>query len=387
MARTVLLVADYGVFGGTRSYLNILIDFYEKHGFTVYLAVENGIYDQAGLSFPEERMILLPELNIQNPQGILHSLVNIGRIIQAQVLTCLKLWLELRKRRHSLVFVTTGRGDRYLSLLMLPIPCLYITHTTPQENPLNIFFRLLLQRTLNSGKIIIAVSEHMRNEIVKQWGSPQAGRYIRTVHHGLKPLKDSGNLQNGAVQKNVILTLGRVAWYKNPEMWISVAECLLKNPDLRKYQWVWAGDGELFHRCRSIVEAKKLQNVTFVGHQADVEQLYDKALLYFQPSILESFGLSVLDAMKSRIPCVVTRTGGLPELVVDGETGFIVENSDVTGAAEKIAWLLMHPEKSRQMGDAGFIRYNTYFTEEIWVNNMKKIHNEVFQNDPENLIV
>jgi glycosyltransferase involved in cell wall biosynthesis len=71
------------------------------------------------------------------------------------------------------------------------------------------------------------------------------------------------------------------------------------------------------------------------------------------PSLSEGLPLSLLEAMAAGIPTVVTKVGGMPEVVHDGRTGFIVPPSDPDALASKILFLLENPAIAAKMGAAG----------------------------------
>ena len=96
----------------------------------------------------------------------------------------------------------------------------------------------------------------------------------------------------------------------------------------------------------------------------DLAALHRRAAVFVLPSvevtcygrrvaISELLGLSVLEAMASGTPVVASRTGGVPEVVVDGETGFLVEPGDVAALHDRVATLLDDRRLARRMGDAG----------------------------------
>ncbi|CAN5480031.1 GDP-mannose-dependent alpha-(1-6)-phosphatidylinositol monomannoside mannosyltransferase [soil metagenome] len=68
---------------------------------------------------------------------------------------------------------------------------------------------------------------------------------------------------------------------------------------------------------------------------------------------IEGLGVVLLEAAASGTPCVTGRSGGTPEAVIDGSTGFVVDAKDVGLLADRIAWLLEHPERAAEMGSAG----------------------------------
>ena len=88
---------------------------------------------------------------------------------------------------------------------------------------------------------------------------------------------------------------------------------------------VLVGDGP--ERARAEMDARAggvLDDVMFLGNQVAVSDVLEIADIYFLPSETESFGLSALEAMACEVPVVATNVGGLPEVVADGETGYLV---------------------------------------------------------------
>ena len=93
--------------------------------------------------------------------------------------------------------------------------------------------------------------------------------------------------------------------------------------------------------------------VHFLGKQERVNELLPLADLLLMPSELESFGLAALEAMACKVPSIATRVGGVPELIVDGETGLLYEVGDVDGMAAGALGLLRDRERLNAMREAG----------------------------------
>ncbi len=103
-------------------------------------------------------------------------------------------------------------------------------------------------------------------------------------------------------------------------------------------------------------------NVKFLGERQDVEEiLASMDAVVLCSYTVESFPNSILEAMAAGKPVVVTDVGGLREIVVDGETGFVIKPQVVEGLADKVLWLMNNPEKSRALGEAGRERVGKLF--------------------------
>lgn len=101
--------------------------------------------------------------------------------------------------------------------------------------------------------------------------------------------------------------------------------------------------------------AKKLQvnqHVLFVGHipAAELPLYYAACDVFVIPSILEAFGLVAVEAMACGKPVVGTNVGGIPDIIINGVNGFLVEPKNPQSIAEKIIILLKNPELRRKMG-------------------------------------
>jgi N-acetyl-alpha-D-glucosaminyl L-malate synthase BshA len=91
--------------------------------------------------------------------------------------------------------------------------------------------------------------------------------------------------------------------------------------------------------------------ITFVGNLPLVEEILVGADLFLLPSESESFGLAALEALSCRVPVIATRVGGLPEVVVDGENGYLLPVGDVAGMADAAIGLLRDHDRHQQFAD------------------------------------
>jgi glycosyltransferase involved in cell wall biosynthesis len=104
--------------------------------------------------------------------------------------------------------------------------------------------------------------------------------------------------------------------------------------------------------------------VLFTGHRPDVARLLAAADVYAMPSFEEPFGLVYLEAMAMRRPVVALASGGVPEVVVHGETGLLSAPGDLPALAAHLVTVLRDPDLRARMGAAGRRRVETRFTPE-----------------------
>ncbi len=95
------------------------------------------------------------------------------------------------------------------------------------------------------------------------------------------------------------------------------------------------------------------ERIEFVGATDDVAPHYATAFAALNCSESESFSITCLDGSAAGLPVVATKCGGPEEIVEDGKTGFLVPVGDGKAVAERLAWLLDHPEEAAAMGRAG----------------------------------
>ena len=117
------------------------------------------------------------------------------------------------------------------------------------------------------------------------------------------------------------------------------------------------GDGPDRSQCELLTRELNLQDsVRFLGKQVELVELLSAADLFLMPSQSESFGLSALEAMACGVPVISSSVGGLPELQVHGQTGFIAEFGDIDRMARYAIDLLSSPSRHKIFSDAARAR-------------------------------
>lgn len=124
------------------------------------------------------------------------------------------------------------------------------------------------------------------------------------------------------------------------------------------------------------------QQVQYIGKKYGVEKelVFANADIFAFPTYFETFGIVIIEAMQHNLPVVSTYEGGIPDIVEDGITGFLVPQKDVHALADKLEILMRNSELRKEMGIAGRKKYEEEFTLEKFENRLVKILKEVSEN-------
>ena len=141
------------------------------------------------------------------------------------------------------------------------------------------------------------------------------------------------------------------------------------------------GDGREKENLLKYVNNEKLRDdILFLGYRKDVPELLNITDILVIPSIAqEAFPRVALESMAMRVPVICTDFGGLPEAVLDGETGIIVPPGDVDSLSKAITYLVDNPEIRKKMGEAGRKRVEANFSIEQNVRKTEEVYLDVFK--------
>ena len=163
--------------------------------------------------------------------------------------------------------------------------------------------------------------------------------------------------RDGPGDPNLVVAVGRFVEKKAPHLTVQAFATVAKTLPEARLEMI--GDGPLMHWARQAAKACGVADrVVFHGAKDHdfVQRTVSRAAVFLQHSVTapngdtESLGVSLLEAMASEVPVVVTRHNGFPETIVDGKTGFLVEEYDVEQMAAHLQRLLQEPDLRRRMG-------------------------------------
>lgn len=210
-----------------------------------------------------------------------------------------------------------------------------------------------------AAKITVS-SEHMRRRFLPYVDSP---RRLARVPNAIDVSRYDPGRSGAALRAefnipaaaHVVVLAGRLSPWKGQEDLIRAAPSILAaQPDT---YFLLAGiEDEAGERARleQLIAGLGLgQRVLLLGYRQDVPALFAAADVVTMPSHEEPFGLVALEAMAMGKPVVATRAGGVPDFLVDGEMGYLIEPHDTAALARSILRLLGDPARAREMGALG----------------------------------
>ena len=229
---------------------------------------------------------------------------------------------------------------------------------------------------------VISVSEEARQHHIEISGA--SPHQVRTIYNGIDLsafLSLDGARERAAVREelgiplaaNVLTTVAVLRPPKGIQFMIRALPAVLaSSPDA---YYLIVGDGS--HRKALMEEASRAgvsERVIFAGMRKDVPRLLAASDVFILPSLTEALPTVLAEAMALRLPIVATRVGGTPEMVTEGENGFLVEPEAVTLLAAACIQLLNDPEKRAAMGSQGWETVQRKFNIQRQVDELKQLY-------------
>ncbi len=234
-----------------------------------------------------------------------------------------------------------------------------------RSGPTHRLLEMVSNRCLDTA---IAVSHATKRDWVRRSHIP-ASRVV-VIHNGIDPEKFRRHQSREAARRKLGLPenglivggLGRLDEAKGFTHLIDAATRL--RPEFPNLTVAVAGAGPLRESLEHQTEQVGLSNVVrFLGFQSDVQVVLDALDVFAIPSLCEALPFALLEAMATELPAVGAAVGGIPEVIVPGETGFVVPPRHSDCLAESLRVLLKGADLRARMGAAGRARVERDFHE------------------------
>jgi len=210
---------------------------------------------------------------------------------------------------------------------------------------------------------VLVVSKKMRKKLL-DLGCPED----KLIYNVCGPREEFLKL-NASYLKPQFIAAGRFVDKKAPYNLILSFRLVVK--DYPEAKLIMAGKGELLNVCRNLVRYYKLENnIHFAGVLSSKElgELFEESLAFVQHSVISANGdeegtpLTVLEASGAGLPVIATNHGGIPDVIQDEITGFIVEEHDIDEMAKRMIRLLKTPGLAKKLGINGKENIKKNFT-------------------------
>lgn len=205
---------------------------------------------------------------------------------------------------------------------------------------------------------LIAVSEHVKQDLV-QYGVAKAEKIaVVPLGFALQPFLEA-HTQRGEFRRELGLEpstrlvgiVGRIFPIKNHRLFLEAAARVARHDP--RVHFVVVGDGVLRPEMERFAAALGLRDrVHFTGWRRDLPRIYADLDVLVVSSNNEGTPVSAIEAMAAGVPVVATRVGGLPDVVQEGVTGYLVPPRDPDALAEATVAVLQDPQRAAQMGEA-----------------------------------
>ncbi len=218
-------------------------------------------------------------------------------------------------------------------------------------------FKPVVTFSINQSDGVTAVSQNLRSETYEFFEIENDIRVIpnfidltrfnlQAKDHFKKAIAPSG--------EKIIVHTSNFRKVKRTEDVIKIfAKLVAKIPS----KLLMVGDGVERSYCEQLSRDLGVsEDVRFLGKQDAIEEILSVSDLFLMPSQSESFGLAALEAMACKVPVISSNAGGLPELNIEGVTGFLRDVGDVDGMAEKAIYILENESRLQSFKDNALAR-------------------------------
>jgi glycosyltransferase involved in cell wall biosynthesis len=217
----------------------------------------------------------------------------------------------------------------------------------------------------------IAVSEATRDDWIRRTHVPD--EKVVTIHNGIDPEKFRRRTDRASARARLGLppsgpvVIGGIGRLDEAKGFIYLIEAMAAlSAEFPDAILLIAGDGALKESLMARAAAVGIADrVRFLGFVSDVQSVLDALDIFAMPSLCETLGYAILEAMATELPVVGTTVGGVPEVIVPGQTGFLVPPRDSASLAGALRQLMISQTMRKTLGRAGRQRVVDHFQESV----------------------
>jgi len=202
-------------------------------------------------------------------------------------------------------------------------------------------YKPVVEFSINQSDGVTAVSQHLKDDTYRFF---EIKKDIRVIYNFIDlkrfTLKPRDHFKK-AIAPNGEKILVHTSNFRKVKRAQDVIRIFARINTVIPSKLLMVGDGQERPECEQLCrDLKVCENVRFLGKQDAVEEILSVSDMFLMPSESESFGLAALEAMACKVPVISSNTGGLPELNINGKTGYLSNIGDIDDMAEKAIYIL-----------------------------------------------
>ncbi|MEL6494402.1 MAG: glycosyltransferase family 4 protein [Cyanobacteria bacterium J06623_7] len=237
------------------------------------------------------------------------------------------------------------------------IPCIFTAHgwsfTTGIPEPNRTIYRWLEKLTAPLADKIICVSEYDRQIGLK---AKMDRAKLLTVNNGMKDITPELQANPADSDPVKVAMVARFDRQKDHDTLIKAFKDL--NAKL-----ILIGDGPTLATTQQKVARLNMSDrVEFLGFRQDIAEILSQVQIYTLVSNWEGLPCTIIEAMRAGLPVVASDVGGVKEIVLDGQTGYVVDRGDAVTLSQKLSYLISNPAARISMGIMGRQKYESQLT-------------------------
>ena len=358
-----------GGIGGTEEYVKSLVQYFDHSEYETHIC----FMSEKGEIYKETMMmdnIKVDFMGIKNGFDIINIL---------------RFAFYLYKKNYDILHL------HMRNILSTAIICLFKTpkvlthHLSPEQTRIHkknkVFFWLF------AGKFqkIIVISKIIRDSLIKDFKIKNPEN-IEVIYNGidLNKFDRFSNIPSDLLRikkpgKYVIGFVGRMQYFKRPDLFINVARELLERD--KKFHFIMVGDGPEMEKCRDMVERYQIKEYfELLGFRRDIPNIVRSfdALLF--TSVDEGFGIVLIEAMAMGVPVFAIREGAVPEIVTNKENGILLETTNPEEIAQQMLETIENNTLIEKIKEQCVEHVHSHFSIEACVNKTQKIYEEILSN-------
>jgi N-acetyl-alpha-D-glucosaminyl L-malate synthase BshA len=227
-------------------------------------------------------------------------------------------------------------------------------------------FEPVITFCINQSDAVTAVSESLKNDTYKHFATT---REIHVIPNFIVPALQNSDTPSVIRQKYAAdneRILCHVSNFRKVKRVEDVIEVFYKVQQKIASKLILVGDGPERYACEKLVrELQICDKVIFIGKVRDTAHVLELSDVFLLPSETESFGLAALEAMAVGVPVISSNTGGIPEVNIHGETGFLSNVGDTDDMAKNTLTILKDDGELKQFKDRALQRSHHFDIEKI----------------------